>query len=450
MDASEPGAFGREQRKELLAMMMKRFAALMLVLVLACGAALAETAPTQEPAATTAPTPVPVDPNAIVLKVGDKTFTQAELDEYEMTVAYAYYGTTSNVDEASITALAMDMMITEVFVEDKKAELNITLTDEEVAELETQLNTEIVNVATMMKQYGYATTEEEAMAMARAMAAEEGYDLEYLKKMTASEKLIAELTKDLAVTDEEIQALYDERVALDQANYSGENGLSNYAMYETYYKYYLQQVFKPYYIPEGIRVINHILLMADQETQTEYQTLLAGLEEAEDAADKAAEGETAQTDADAAAPVTLADKEAMEKEIIASKQETITEIMTKLDNGASFIDLVAEYSEDTGASADGYWVHKEASFVDAFRIGAFELLEKVGDVSVPVVSEYGVHILYYQDDVPAGPIGLNDAVKAELTAEIHDTKEKERLNEQLTAWREAVGVETFEGYTLEN
>ena len=221
-------------------------------------------------------------------------------------------------------------------------------------------------------------------------------------------------------------------------------------MYENYYKYYLQQVFKPYYIPEGIRVINHILLMADQETQTEYQTLLAGLEEAEDAADKAAEGETAQTDADAAAPVTVADKEAMEKEIIASKQETITEIMTKLDNGASFIDLVAEYSEDTGASADGYWVHKEASFVDAFRIGAFELLEKVGDVSVPVVSEYGVHILYYQDDVPAGPIGLNDAVKAELTAEIHDTREKERLNEQLTAWREAVGVETFEGYTLEN
>ena len=437
-------------KERIFSMMMKRIAALVLALMLACGVALAETAPTQEPAVTTAPTPVPVDPNAIVLKVGDKTFTQAQLDEYEMSVAYAYYDTLSNMDEASISSLALDMMITEVFVEEKKAELNITLTDEEVAALEAQMNTEILTVAAQLMQMGYVATEAEAMEMAKAMAAQEGYTLDYLKKMAASEKLITEMTKDLAVTDEEVQALYNERVASDEMNYSGENGLINYAMFENYYKYYLGQTFKPYYIPEGIRVINHILLMADQETQTKYQTLLAGLEEAEDAADKAAEGEAAETDADDAAPVTLADKEAMEKEIIASKQETITEIMTKLDNGASFIDLVKEYSDDNGASADGYWVHKEASFVDAFRIGAFELLEKVGDVSVPVVSEYGVHILYYQGDVTPGPVALDEALKAELTAEIHDTKEKESLNQQLMAWREAAGIETYEGYTLQN
>lgn len=449
MDASEPGAFAREHRKELLAMMMKRFAALMLALLLACGAALAETAPTQEPAATTAPTPVPVDPNAIVLKVGEKTFTQAELDEYEMTAAYAYYGTTANVDDPAITALAMDMMITELFVESKKAEMNITLTDEEVAALEAQLNEEIQLVANQLLQYGYAAAEADALTMAQELANQEGYNLEMLKKTMTSEKVVAELTKDITVTDEEIKALYDERVAADEKNYSGENGLSLYAMYEQYYKYYLQQTFKPYYIPEGIRVINHILLSADEATQTEYQNLLASLEEAEDAADKAAEGETTEADADAAAPVTLADKEAMEAAIIASKQETITEIMTKLDNGANFIDLALEYSEDPGTSADGYWVHKEASFVDAFRIGSFELLEKVGDVSVPVVSEYGVHILYYQDDVPAGPIGLNDAVKAEITADLHSQKESASLNEQLEAWKTAVGVEAYEGYTLD-
>jgi len=430
--------------------MMKRFAALVMALMLLCGVAVAETAPTQEPAATTAPTPVPVDPNAIVLKVGDKTFTQAELDEYEATVAYAYYGTTDNVDEASISSLALDMMITEVFVEAKKAELNITLTDEEVAELEAQRNNEILTVAAQAIQLGYAATEEEGLQLANQLAEQEGYTMDYLKQMATSEKLVTEMTKEVTVTDEEVKALYDERVAADEVNYAGENGLSNYAMMEYYYKYFYQTPFIPYYIPEGIRVINHILLMADQETQTEYQTLLAGLEEAEDAADKAAEGETEEAEADAAAPVTLADKEAMEKEIIASKQDKITEIMTKLDNGANFIDLVKEYSEDTGASEEGYQVHKEASFVDAFRIGAFELLDKVGDVSVPVVSEYGVHILYYQGDVPAGPVALDEALKANLTAEIHDTKEKELLNKLLDDWKTAVGVETFEGYTLEN
>jgi len=66
------------------------------------------------------------------------------------------------------------------------------------------------------------------------------------------------------------------------------------------------------------------------------------------------------------------------------------------------------------------------------------------------VSEYGVHILYYQGDVPAGPVALDEALKANLTAEIHDTKEKELLNKLLDDWKTAVGVETFEGYTLEN
>ncbi|MBQ8535966.1 MAG: peptidylprolyl isomerase [Clostridia bacterium] len=430
-------------------MMMKRFAALVLALLLACGAALAQTAPTQEPATTTAPTPVPVDPNAIVLKVGEKTFTQAELDEYELTAAYAYYGTTANADDPAITALAMDMMITEYFVETKKAELNITLTDEEVAELEKQLNEEIQLVANQLLQYGYAAAEADALTMAQELANQEGYNLDMLKKTLESEKVVAELTKDLVVTDEEIKTFYDERVASDTQSYTGENGLSNYALMEMYYKYGYLESFRPYYIPEGIRVINHILLMADEATQTEYQNLLASLEEAEDAADKAAEGETVEADEDAAAPVTVADKEAMEAAIIASKQETITEIMTKLDNGASFIDLVSEYSDDTGASAEGYQVHKEASFVDAFRIGAFELLEKVGDVSVPVVSEYGVHILYYQGDVTPGPIQLDDALKAEISAGLRDEKESTSLSEQLEAWKQAVGIETYEGYTLD-
>jgi parvulin-like peptidyl-prolyl isomerase len=64
--------------------------------------------------------------------------------------------------------------------------------------------------------------------------------------------------------------------------------------------------------------------------------------------------------------------------------------------------------------ANGYPVYAESVIYDpAFQKAAMEL-EKAGDVSGPVVSSFGVHILQYLKDIPEGAIELTDAMKEEI------------------------------------
>ena len=67
---------------------------------------------------------------------------------------------------------------------------------------------------------------------------------------------------------------------------------------------------------------------------------------------------------------------------------------------------------------NGYSVHKDTVvFMQEFTDGAFsEKMQKVGDVSDPVVTSYGVHILYYLRDIPGGAVEFTDAIKSEVEA----------------------------------
>lgn len=84
------------------------------------------------------------------------------------------------------------------------------------------------------------------------------------------------------------------------------------------------------------------------------------------------------------------------RQILVADEETAVLVKQKLDAGEDFETLLKEYNTDPGMEsdeyADGYLVGEGANYVDAF-LNAALALENDGDVSDPVESDYGWHII---------------------------------------------------------
>lgn len=93
----------------------------------------------------------------------------------------------------------------------------------------------------------------------------------------------------------------------------------------------------------------------------------------------------------------------------------------RIDNGESFAAVAQDVSEDTGSAADGgaLGVVQIGDFDPAFDEALFALEE--GEVSQPVVSEFGVHLIR-ADRVVAADVPSLDDVRDELTASVKEEK----------------------------
>lgn len=75
------------------------------------------------------------------------------------------------------------------------------------------------------------------------------------------------------------------------------------------------------------------------------------------------------------------------------------------------------------------------------------LLENVGDVSEPVVSGSGVHLIRYESDVTPGAVPL-EQVRDALVEEALTTLQEEYYLQQLDAWVEALHpVYSYDNWT---
>ena len=270
---------------------------------------------------------------------------------------------------------------------------------------------------------------------------EEKYVSEGLENLVVNSyyDVIAEDVKaadpSLAATDEEIQQLYDQYVA-EEIEYIG-NDAFTYEMYQMY-------GYNLHYVPEGYRGITHILLEVDQELLDNWVDLSARLEENTDGAEATGEDGAADT-TETAEPVTAEMVEEARLAIIASQQEKIDEIMKKLEEGAVFEDLIAEYGIDPGMEdaenlANGYPVHKDSiTYVQQFTDGS-AALEKVGDVSEPIVTPYGIHILHYLRDIPAGAMEMTDEIKDDLREEVEYDRVNDAIFAQIDKWQQEADI----------
>ena len=123
-----------------------------------------------------------------------------------------------------------------------------------------------------------------------------------------------------------------------------------------------------------------------------------------------------------ATPVTQADLDNAKAAILAAAQEKIDEINQRLANGEDFEALIPEYTAD---SDNLYEVCIASSnYVPEFVEAAFSV-ENVGDVSAPYISQFGIHIVKYMEDIPAA-VSLNEAI--ELVKQFDDPKMKAFVN----------------------
>ena len=444
--------------------MMKRIFCILLTLAMltASSFALAEDAAAVTEAAETAETAAAAEEPVLLATInGQEIWSDNEYLTY-MQSNYLNWASSNGYDtsnEALIMAInqqAMQETLAYNAILRKGSEMGLDqFTDEDKAAFEADAKAQWDNIVDSFVSGSGSVTDEstdEEKAAARAemeaqLLALYGYDEaryteEYVAQAynnTVYQRVFNSLTENLTVTDEDIQAYYDGLVKEHQETLNG-----SAAAYEFYTRYYGQTF---YYMPEGYRGITHILLKVDDDLLNSWKDLSSKLEEQQSsAASEPAETETPAEDAEPTAepepteePVTEEMVAAAEQAILDSVKETVDEIKAKLDAGASFDDLIKEYGTDSGMEDDatraaGYPVHSDSIIYDETFKDTAMALEKVGDISDPVVTQFGVHILNYLRDIPGGAAELTEEMKKEFGETILTNLQNEALQTAAKQW----------------
>ncbi|MCH1626395.1 peptidylprolyl isomerase [Fredinandcohnia sp. SECRCQ15] len=114
--------------------------------------------------------------------------------------------------------------------------------------------------------------------------------------------------------------------------------------------------------------------------------------------------------------------------ILVEDEETAKEVKKKLDEGANFEDLAKEYSTDSSAESGGDLGYFSAGdMVEEFEKAAFSM--KIDDISNPVKTENGYHIIKVTDKKAATAANYEDS-KDTIKETIYDQK----INDEYSTW----------------
>ena len=408
--------------------MNKKMLALLLALLLPLGGAMAEMA--QDPALAT---------------LNGVDITKSQVEALIPNFLERQY-----IADASDYRAVLDVMVRREVMKLKIAELGFDVfsEDEEAAfqaEAQQQWDEALAMYADYHQSDDSAEARETALKMAEEAYAADGFSLgtllEDLRNNAGIDRMSQYLLGGYAPTQEEVDKVFQEIGAIYQQYY--ENDITQYE----YMTQYSGQ--SSWYTPAGYRGIVHILLSVPKERTQEYQRLSAALEEQQQTnevplADDGGEGE--EDVEQPVQPVTQEMVDAARQAVLDARQDDIEQIYARLQRGESFLDLIAEYGEDPGMTVeanlrDGYPVHAASIVYDpAFTQGAYsEEMRQVGDVSQPVASSFGIHILHYLRDVPSGLI-MTGEIQQEIEDYLVSVKQNEVFNTAFDSWLEGVDL----------
>ena len=334
-------------------------------------------------------------------------------------------------DESDLS-LAMEYMIQDIVLKGKISELGLDqFTEDEEEALRAEAHAEWESAIDSYVSYFLTEDTDEARAQAREDGAayftaygysEEGL-LDSLRLSASYDKLEQNVLegKDVTISEAEIRGEFEATAAQHQAMIE-----SNIQLYELYQAYYGMDF---WYMPEGYRGIIHILMKVDDDLLSAYTDAQAAYEESK--TEEAPEGDAEKK----------AVMDAAKEAVLASKQAEIDDIYARLAQGESFEALIAQYGEDPGMTdaatlAEGYPVHESSMIYDpVFTTGAFsEKMNQPGDTSDPVIGSYGIHILHYLRNIPAGIVELTDEISAQIEESLYTEKVNGYYAEALEAW----------------
>lgn len=433
---------------------MKRLLALLLMLAMCLALTACKKEETAPDANTTLPAVSTGNPDDVMITIGNEKVTRAEYESYLATLNSYYTNYGYDVTEAELAAMlkqfALQTGVEYAVMNQKVVEMGLSLTEDEknAAIADAQAQWEAV-IADGMAYYGIteeSTEEQRNTTMVSVLAELEsmGYTAESYQadaiKYAGYDKLSAVITKDVAVTDEEVVEYYNDLVETDKAIYENDAAAYEQTQYmnQMYAMYGMSDyVVDIYYKPAGYRLVTHILLEADEALLTAYTELQAAYEEQQNTLEEGGEVTEALISAEEVENARLA--------ILNNVQPKVDEINQKLAEGKTFAELIPEYTTDPGmmdeaSIAAGYEVHMDSTnWVTAFRDQAFTV-DNIGDVTAPVVTDYGVHILQYVADVPAGPVELTDELHAAFKANLLQSAKDAAYYAAIDEWMAAANA----------
>jgi len=376
------------------------------------------------------------DRDTVVAKVNDEVILKGQvLDEAEsqinMFTMYGYYPEdfTTNPeykdDYNSLVKNVVDVLVDSTLEEIKANEKGCyEFTEEERKELDDKIH-EVLNTyinlyaEELVQDPKYADMSEDELGT----VAYENLDEYFSEKNfgittqdivddyegSKAKELLRELVTSLVeVTEDEVKAEYANQVDDKKTSYA-----DNSANFE-------QEANNDetlYYIPENVRKAQHILISISDEDQAEID----GYRQSGD--DEKAEAKL--------------------NEALKSIEDSANEAYDRAIAGEDFIILIEEVGEDPGMDSSEYYVVKNPTLMYAteFVDGLFAL-ENVGDISKPVETQFGYHIIKYYDNMESGPVAYDD-----LHNSIYDTMLTEKKDayyqEQLNIWREEADINTY-------
>ena len=307
-----------------------------------------------------------------------------------------------------------------------------------------------------MKQNDDGVSEESVTAMMES----QGYTVEAIyEEYLVSERnhrAIELFCPDITITREQVDAYYEAQfVAPERERYQ-----DNIALFE---EEIVATNSESFYIPEGYRYIRQITLDYPQEAKQAAKALEKKLSNAMidvgKAFQKLAVAATQVEDLNELRELrdeydrvneTVIELRAawlakLQEESEPLLADTFAAIEERFDAGIDFKTLIGDYSTDRtdkNLAGNGYLFHPDStSWPDAF-VKAAVALEKPGDISKPVYSENGIHILYYAGDAPAGAHMLTDEEREQLNAATLQYYQNERLLELCETWKSDYEIET--------
>ena len=349
-----------------------------------------------------------------------------EYNEQLTTQVFAGYSA-EDISEPLLEAV-MSYLVSDKLIAAKADELGLRELDSgDLAEIDREASQnyeDLIDFYSTFMDAGDMTPEELRAATAEYIAQEGGITLESitaeLTETWWAQKYFEYVVKDVEVTDEEVQAHYEELLADQQEDYE------SYPEDFEYAHIYDELIV---YRPEGYRAVRDILIPFESDADSEAAAdLLDQLEEMDPETDIAA----VQSQLDA---------------LFAPLEAKAQEALEKLQNGADFSDLMDEYGcdewlEDEPLRSEGYYISAD-SYVNSMEyVEGSMMLETVGQVSTPLRSSMGLHLVEYIGEVTPGAVPLSeveDAVREEALA----LKQSEYYDTQRAALLEQANVRYY-------
>ncbi|MDL2217931.1 peptidyl-prolyl cis-trans isomerase [Christensenellaceae bacterium OttesenSCG-928-M15] len=394
------------------------------------------------------------DEAQIVAKVGDFEVTKGEVAEeflYYVNL-YSQYGIAmAEEDIVGLREEIMEYRINQKVLEIKAKELGFAeLNEEDKAAMEEAIQADIdgaleyVQEMVDMEKEGAPDLDEQAL-LEQYHLEYVGYSIEdyaktvreYYEASYPTTKLREDNDAKVTVSEEEVRAEYDEMLAADKESYDEDPGSYKFDR-EDYEAYYSETGLPPLYAPEGYRRVRVIAIYPEAELGTDYTDKITRMEELKvelgnlSLKDAPEEGDRTEEEIRSEYDTLKAETDQMSAAHIAPGKTGIEAAYEKLQGGADFSSVLAEYTQlDEFNTVDTFKekgmlmsVHESTEdWPQAVKDAAMKLAK--GAYTEVIADEDAFYIVQYTQDEPTGEVAYEtvyDMIKEQALSEKRETE----------------------------